>query len=45
MINKSILHKAEMELLTYCDNADVNRRMMREVIINKFTDLIDEAEE
>ena len=44
MITKKELHKVEMELVNSCENSDVSRNMMREVIINKFTDLMCEVD-
>jgi hypothetical protein len=43
MLNKEKLHKVEMELVRYCENTDVSMEMMREVILNKFTDLMSEV--
>jgi hypothetical protein len=45
MITKKRLHKTEMELVELCDNIDVDRRDMRKIIIDKFTDLMGEEKE
>jgi hypothetical protein len=39
MINKKRLHEIEMELVNLCEDNEV----MKEVIINKFTDLMTEV--
>jgi len=44
-MNKEQLHRIEMELVASCENPDVDRMMMKEVIITKFTNLISEAKD
>jgi hypothetical protein len=39
MITRKDLHKVEMELVTLCEDNEV----MKEAIINKFTDLMNEV--
>ena len=43
MITKKELHEAEMYLVSSCENLDIDRFEMKDIIINKFTDLIAKA--
>lgn len=45
MITRKRLHEVEMELVGFCDDIDIDRKEMREIIIDKFTDLMSEVKE
>jgi hypothetical protein len=45
MITRKYLHQIEMELVNLCEDIDVDRKDMRKIIIDKFTNLISEVAE
>ena len=42
MITIKKLHETEMDLVRFCDDIDIDRREMRKIIIDKFTNLMSE---